>query len=58
MSATNISDPLLKQRAAAEVPLLDEIDKNHAKKLYAIPWISEHHILQTLISKQKKDVIA
>jgi arsenite/tail-anchored protein-transporting ATPase len=58
MSATNNSDPLLKQRAAAEVPLLDEIDKNHAKKLYAIPWISEHHILQTLISKQKKDVIA
>ncbi|PKD45091.1 arsenical pump-driving ATPase [Rhodohalobacter barkolensis] len=58
MSATNISDPLLKQRAAAEVPLLDEIDKSHAKKLYAIPWISEHHVLQTLISKQKKDVIA
>ncbi len=58
MSATNISDPLLKQRAAAEVPLLDEIDKNHAKKLYAIPWISEHHVLQTLISQQEKDVIA
>ena len=58
MSATNISDPLLKQRAAEEVPLLDEIDKKHAKKLYAIPWVAEEPVLKTLVSKQKKDVTA
>ena len=58
MSASNISDPLLKQRAAEEVPLLDEIDKKHAKKLYAIPWISEDRVLKTLVSKQEKEVNA
>ena len=58
MSATNVSDPLLKQRAAEEVPLLDEINKKHAKKLYAIPWISEDQVLKTLVVKQKKDVTA
>lgn len=49
MSASAISDPLLKQRAAEEVPLLKEIKEKHAKRLYAIPWIANDHILKTLI---------
>jgi arsenite-transporting ATPase len=32
MSATDISDPLLKQRAAEELPILAEIRSKHAKK--------------------------
>ncbi|TVR30355.1 MAG: arsenical pump-driving ATPase [Balneolaceae bacterium] len=60
MSATEISDPLLKQRAAEEVPLLEEIETKHAKKLYAIPWIAEELVLENLlkerIEKQTKTV--
>jgi len=54
MSATEISDPLLKQRAAEEVPLLEEIETVHAKKLYTIPWVAEDPVLRTLIEKGKK----
>lgn len=50
MSAAEVSDPLLKQRAAEEVPLLEEIKNKHAKKLYAIPWIIKEPILATLLS--------
>ncbi len=49
MSATIVSDPLLKQRAAAEIPLLERMEKEHAKKLYAIPWIAEDRILEKLV---------
>ena len=54
MAATDISDPLLKQRAAEEIPLLEEIEKKHAKKLYAIPWIAEDQVLQSLISEKSE----
>jgi len=54
MSATDISDPLLKQRAAEEVPLLEEIETKHAKKLYAIPWIAEELILENLLKERIK----
>ena len=60
MSATEISDPLLKQRAAEEVPLLKEIETKHAKKLYAIPWIADELVMEKLLKegfkKQKKTV--
>ncbi|TVQ64879.1 MAG: arsenical pump-driving ATPase [Balneolaceae bacterium] len=58
MSAATITDPLLKQRAAEEVPLLEEIEKKHADKLYAIPWISGDQVLQALIENRDKDVMA
>ena len=54
MSATDISDPLLKQRAAEEVPLLEEIETKHAKKLYAIPWIAEELVLENLLKERIK----
>lgn len=53
MSATEISDPLLRQRAAEEVPLLEEIETKHAKKLYTIPWVAEDPVLEFLIKKRK-----
>lgn len=49
MSATVVNDPLLKQRAAAEIPLLEKMDKEHADRLYAIPWIPEEKVLQALL---------
>ncbi len=52
MSATEISDPLLKQRAAEEIPLLEEIGNKHAKKLYSIPWITELPVLATLLKEK------
>ena len=57
MAATDISDPLLKQRAAEEIPLLEKIEKKHAKKLYAIPWIAEDQVLQSLISEKPEKKI-
>jgi hypothetical protein len=56
MSAAEITDPLLKQRAEAEIPMLQKVEKEHARKVYVIPWISENQILQSLISKQITDV--
>lgn len=41
MSAAVVSDPLLKQRAAGEIPLLQEMEKKHANRLYTIPWAPE-----------------
>ena len=49
MSASNVSDPLLKQRAAEEVPLLKDIEEKHASRLYSIPWIVEERILESLM---------
>jgi len=49
MSAADVSDPLLKQRAAEEVPLLKKINDEHASRLYSIPWIVEERILQYLV---------
>lgn len=49
MSAADVSDPLLKQRAAEEVPLLRKIETEHANRLYNIPWIVEEKVLETLI---------
>ena len=52
MSASDIADPLLKQRAAEEVPLLEEIETKHAKKLYTTPWITDKLVLKTMLDKK------
>ncbi|MDZ7720172.1 MAG: ArsA-related P-loop ATPase [Balneolaceae bacterium] len=59
MSATVVNDPLLKQRAAAEIPLLEKMDKEHAERLYAIPWIPEDRVLERMLSNtnQKEKTI-
>ncbi len=41
MTATEITDPILKLRAAAEKPLLKRIQKKEASRLYSIPFIVE-----------------
>jgi arsenite/tail-anchored protein-transporting ATPase len=56
MSATEVSDPLLKQRAAEEVPLLEEIKAKHAKKLYAIPWLAEELVLEEILKPAAKTI--
>lgn len=50
MAATNVQDPLLKQRAAAEIPLLESIRNNHAQRLYSIPWVVEPDVLRRLLT--------
>ena len=56
MSAANVSDPLLKQRAAEEVPLLKKIEEEHAGRLYSIPWIVEERILETLVETSNPEI--
>jgi arsenite-transporting ATPase len=54
MSAAEISDPLLKQRAAEEIPLLKEIENKHAKRLYAVSWIAEDEVLSAMSENGQK----
>jgi arsenite/tail-anchored protein-transporting ATPase len=39
MSAAPVSDPLLKQRASAEIPLLEKVKNDLTENIYSIPWI-------------------
>ncbi len=59
MAAANVTDPLLKQRAQAELPHLHQIQNVHANKLYTIPWIVEDRILEIMVhdSLHKQEVI-
>lgn len=52
MAAAEVSDPLLKLRAAEEVPLLKKMEKEHARRLYSIPKISETNVLGVLAGEQ------
>ncbi|TVR80078.1 MAG: arsenical pump-driving ATPase [Chitinophagaceae bacterium] len=45
----NISDPLLKSRALAEVKVVNEIDEKLAAKIYGIPYIAEEQLLPALL---------
>lgn len=56
MSAATVNDPLLKQRAAAEKPLLKKMREDHATRLYAIPWISQDHVLKTMAQEKNQTV--
>lgn len=56
MSAATVNDPLLKQRAAAEKPLLKKMREDHANRLYAIPWISQDHVLKTMAQEKNQTV--
>lgn len=58
MSASNISDPLLRQRAASEIPLLEKINSEHAQKLYALPWISEQKVLNSMIEEHESKPVS
>lgn len=52
MAATQVTDPLLKQRAAEERPLLERIRKEFTGRLYNIPWVSGSNVLSSLLEKQ------
>ncbi len=48
LAATGVSDPLLRQRAAEEVPLLEEIKERHSENVYSVPFIAESKIPKKL----------
>lgn len=47
------SDALLKQRAAAELDVIDEIQKKHTERTYGIPFLPEEQVLPALLSLYK-----
>lgn len=49
LSAADISDPLLKQRAAEELPLLKKIEQKHASQLYSVPWLEQEKLIEKLV---------
>ena len=54
MSATPVSDPLLKQRAAEELPQLKKITTEHANILYTLPWVADQEILKQMIEDDQR----
>ncbi|TVQ72964.1 MAG: arsenical pump-driving ATPase [Balneolaceae bacterium] len=57
LSATRLSDPLLRQRAVEERPLLDLIARNHTENLYGVPFTTSEHIAIYLSETDRQAVI-
>ena len=57
LSATVLSDPLLRQRAMEERPLLDRIARNHTDNLYGVPFIASEQIAAYLLEADGQTVI-
>lgn len=57
MSSTEISDPLLKQRAAEEIPLMEQIEQKHASRLYAVPWVAADDVLPELVESEEGEPV-
>jgi arsenite-transporting ATPase len=49
ISTTAVRDPLLVQRAQSELPLMNRVKDQHAKRLYSIPWINDDHIIEKMV---------
>ncbi|MGM0546075.1 MAG: arsenical pump-driving ATPase [Bacteroidota bacterium] len=56
LSAAEISDPLLKQRAAEELPLLKKIEKEHASRLYSVPWLEQDTLIEKLVNEDSDKI--
>ncbi len=52
MSSSPVSDPLLKMRAAAEIPLLMALEKDLESPLYSIPFVVESPVLGHLLKSR------
>lgn len=48
---SDISDPLLKSRANAEIDVINEIKTNHSDRVFGIPFIAEKKLLPTLLER-------
>jgi len=57
LSATVLSDPLLRQRAMEERPLLDRIARNHTDNLYGVPFIASEQIAAYLCESGEQTAI-
>jgi arsenite-transporting ATPase len=53
ISTTAVRDPLLVQRAQSELPLMNRVKDQHAKRLYSIPWINDDHIIEKMVQPEK-----
>ncbi len=47
------TDPLLKQRASAELAVIEQIKHKHTKRTYGIPFLPEENVLPVLLSFYK-----
>lgn len=54
LSTTETNDPLLKQRAAAELPLIKKVKEEIAKRVYGIPWIAKDNVAEEMVADQKE----
>lgn len=53
----NVSDPLLKNRAYAEIEVIETIKKKYAKRTFGIPFIAEKKLLTVLLGEQINTVM-
>lgn len=47
----HITDPLLKNRAAAEGEILKNIEENYSKRTFGIPYLPEENLLPLIVAK-------
>ncbi|NOT74939.1 MAG: arsenical pump-driving ATPase [Cyclobacteriaceae bacterium] len=45
----NLKDPLLRKRAASEIPIIDTIKNNLSKRTFGIPYLAEQKLLPALL---------
>ncbi|MDZ7773487.1 MAG: arsenical pump-driving ATPase [Balneolaceae bacterium] len=56
LSATEVSDPLLVQRAKEELPILETIQNEKANQLYSIPWIHGDSVAHSMAFPGEKEL--
>jgi arsenite-transporting ATPase len=50
----NLTDPLLRKRASAEIEIIGNIEEKLSKRTYGIPYLPEEKLLPTIISRYDK----
>lgn len=58
MAATEVKDPLLRQRAKAEVPLLKEVREKHTDSLFGVPWIDGEQVAWKIAELKSKELLS
>lgn len=58
MAATEVKDPLLRQRAKAEVPLLKEVREKHTDNLYGVPWFDSEKVAWKIAELKSRELLS
>ncbi|MEX0663105.1 MAG: arsenical pump-driving ATPase [Balneolaceae bacterium] len=57
MAATEVKDPLLRQRAKSEIPLLQKVREKHTDNLFGVPWIDGEQVAWRIAELKLKELV-